>query len=91
LRGLLVKVRGGGALEVKVYLSPGILEAAGRARPHRDLAEVVLSLQLAPPRQRRSTRLAASTQTAAHQPVLTGQPAIRGDHRAQIRVALSYR
>ena len=33
LRGLSVKVRGGGALEVKLYHgSPGILEVAGRAR-----------------------------------------------------------
>ena len=33
LRGLSVKVRGGGALEVKVYRGgPGILEVAGRAR-----------------------------------------------------------
>jgi len=33
LRGLSVKVRGGGALEVKMYHgSPGILEVAGRAR-----------------------------------------------------------
>ena len=33
LGGLSVKVRGGGPLEVKVYLgSPGILEVAGRAR-----------------------------------------------------------
>src|SRR5512140_3396306 len=33
LRGLSVKVRGGGALEVKVYRgSPGVLEVAGRAR-----------------------------------------------------------
>jgi hypothetical protein len=33
LRGLSVKVRGGGALEVKVYRgSPGILEVTGRAR-----------------------------------------------------------
>ena len=33
LGGLSVKVRGGGALEVKVYRgSPGILEVAGRAR-----------------------------------------------------------
>ena len=32
LRGLSVKVRGGGALEVKVYRgSPGILQVAGRA------------------------------------------------------------
>jgi hypothetical protein len=35
LRGLSVKVRGGGALEVKAYHgSPGILEVAGRARGH---------------------------------------------------------
>jgi hypothetical protein len=33
LPGLSVKVRGGGALDVKVYRgSPGILEVAGRAR-----------------------------------------------------------
>ena len=33
LRGLSVKVRGGGALEVKAYRgSPGLLEVAGRAR-----------------------------------------------------------
>jgi hypothetical protein len=33
LRGLSVKVRGGGALEVKVYRgSPGVLDVAGRAR-----------------------------------------------------------
>ena len=33
LHGLSVKVRGGGALEVKVYRgSPGVLEVAGRAR-----------------------------------------------------------
>ena len=33
LRGLSVKVRGGGALEVKAYRgSPGILEVTGRAR-----------------------------------------------------------
>jgi hypothetical protein len=33
LRGLSVKIRGGGALEVKAYHgSPGVLEVAGRAR-----------------------------------------------------------
>jgi hypothetical protein len=37
LRGLSVKVRGGRALEVKVYRgSPGILEVAGRARGHME-------------------------------------------------------
>ena len=35
LPGLSVKIRGGGALEVKAYRgSPGILEVAGRARGH---------------------------------------------------------
>ena len=35
LPGLSVKIRGGGALEVKAYGgSPGILEVAGRARGH---------------------------------------------------------
>ena len=35
LPGLSVKVRGGQALEVKVYRgSPGLLEVAGRARGH---------------------------------------------------------
>jgi hypothetical protein len=37
MRGLSVKVRGGEALEVKVYRgSPGILEVAGRARGHME-------------------------------------------------------
>jgi hypothetical protein len=53
LPGLSVKVRGGGALEVKAYRgSPGILEVAGRPRPHGDLAQVVLSRQPAQPRCR---------------------------------------
>ena len=35
--GLSVKIRGGGALEVKVYRgSPGILDVAGRARGHME-------------------------------------------------------
>jgi len=37
LPGLSVKIRGGGALEVKAYRgSPGILEVAGRARGHME-------------------------------------------------------
>ena len=37
LPGLSVKIRGGGALEVKTYRgSPGILEVAGRARGHME-------------------------------------------------------
>jgi hypothetical protein len=45
LRGLSVRVRGSGALELKVYRgSPGILEVPGRARGRMGvLAEVVLS------------------------------------------------
>jgi hypothetical protein len=42
---------------------------------------VVLSLHPAPPGHRRATRLAPSTQTAAHQSVLTGQPNNHGDRR----------
>ena len=54
LPGLSVKVRGGGALEVKAYRgSPGLLEVSGpRPWTPRVLAEVVLSLQPAPPGQR---------------------------------------
>jgi len=53
LRGLSVKIRGGAALEVKVYRgSPGILDLPGRPRTHGVLAEVVLSVQPAPPGQR---------------------------------------
>ena len=76
LRGLSVKVRGGGALEVKVYRgSPGILEVAGpRPRPPGVLAEVVLSLQPAQP-DSGGPPAGAGTQEAAHQPVLTGQRA----------------
>jgi hypothetical protein len=37
LPGLSVKIRGGGALEIKAYRgSPGILEVAGRARGHME-------------------------------------------------------
>ena len=80
LRGLSVKVRGGGALEVKVYHgSPGILEVAGRARG-RLQAWQKWSFPFSPlrQRQRRPGRLAAGTQEAAHHPVLTGQRADRG-------------
>ena len=54
LPGLSVKIRGGGALEVKAYRgSPGILQVAGpRPRTHGGLAEVVLSLQPARPARR---------------------------------------
>jgi len=51
LPGLSVKVRGGGALEVKVYYgSPGILEVAGRARGHLQSWQK-WSFPSSPPRQ----------------------------------------
>jgi hypothetical protein len=51
LRGLSVKVRGGGALEVKMYRgSPGILEVAGRARGRLESWQK-WSFPFSPPRQ----------------------------------------
>ena len=51
LRGLSVKVRGGGALEVKVYRgSPGILEVAGHARGRLQSWQK-WSFPFSPPRQ----------------------------------------
>ena len=72
--GLSVKVRGGGALEVKAYRgSPGILEIPGRARGRLE------SWQKwsfpSQPRQRRPARLACGAQAAADQPVRAGQRA----------------
>ena len=80
LPGLSVKVRGGGALEVKAYRgSPGILAAAGRARGRMEFWQKwSISLYPARRRPRRAARLAAGTQEAADQPVLTGQRAGRG-------------
>jgi hypothetical protein len=50
LPGLSVKIRGGGALEVKVYRgSPGILEVAGRARGHLESWQK-WSFPVSPPR-----------------------------------------
>ena len=59
LRGLSVKVRGGGALEVKVYRgSPGILEVAGRARGRMESWQKwSFPVQPAQPGQRRPGRL----------------------------------
>ena len=68
LRGLSVKLRGGGALEVKAYRgSPGILEVAGRARGRLESWQK-WSFPFSPPRQdsgnpagwRRSARGGAS-------------------------------
>jgi hypothetical protein len=51
LRGLSVKIRGGGSLEVKVYCgSPGILEVAGRARGRLESWQK-WSFPFSPPRQ----------------------------------------
>ena len=75
LPGLSVKVRGGGALEVKAYRgSPGILEVPGRARGRMESWQK-WSFPCSPlrPRQRWPGRLAAGTQEAAHQLVPPGQ------------------
>jgi hypothetical protein len=89
LRGLSVKVRGGVALEVKVYRgSPGILEVAGRAR-RRMQAWQKWSFPFSPPRpdnaglagwtpvrkRRRISRFSgASGQVVARGPGLGGEP-----------------
>ena len=103
LRGLSVKVRGGGALEVKAYRgSAGLLELAWpRPRPPGVLAEVVVSLPPAAPRQGHSTWpaalrqghstwLGAGAQATADQPVHAGQQAghdvpRRAGRRAPVR------
>ena len=74
LRGLSVKVRGGGALEVKAYRgSPGILEVPGRARGRMESWQK-WSFPCNPLRPGSGPgRLAAGTQEAAHQPVPPGQ------------------
>ena len=80
LRGLSVKVRGGGALEVKAYRgSPGILEVAGRARGRME-AWQKWSFPVSPLRQDSGEpgRVEDRTQEAADQPVLAGQRAGRG-------------
>ena len=76
LPGLSVKVRGGGALEVKAYRgSPGILKVPGRARGRMESWQK-WSFPCSPLSQvsARPGRLAAGTQDAAHQPVPAVQP-----------------
>ena len=89
LRGLSVKVRGGGALEVKVYRgSPGILEVAGRARGRLESWQK-WSFPFSPPRpdapapagwtpvrkRRRISRFSlAGGQVVARAPGLGGEP-----------------
>ncbi len=88
-RGLSVKVRGGSALEVKVYRgSPGILEVAGRARGRLESWQK-WSFPFSPPcqdggaaagwtpvrKRRRISRFSpASGQVAAPAPGLGGEP-----------------
>jgi len=77
--GLSVKVRGGGALEVKVYR--GSRESSRwRAAPAAGWSpgRSGLSPRPAQPRQRRPGRLEAGNQEAAHQRVPTGQRADGG-------------
>jgi hypothetical protein len=89
LRGLAVKIRGGGALEVKAYRgSPGILEVAGRARgrmeswqkwsfPFRPLSgDSVGPPGWTPVRKRRRISLfsSASGPSLAHAPGMGQQP-----------------
>ena len=83
LPGLSVKVRGGGALEVKVYRgSPGMLEVAGRARgPMESWQKWSFPLAQSASTARDLARLAASPQEAADQPVLAGRRAVAASRR----------
>ena len=79
LRGLSVKVRGGGALEVKAYRgSPGILEVPGRARGRLE-AWQKWSFPFSPlrPGSGDPGRLDAGTQKAAEPPAGSRWPAGR--------------
>ena len=80
LPGLSVKVRGGGALEVKAYRgSPGILEVAGRARGRMESWQK-WSFPVSPlsPGSGDPPGWTAGPQEAADRPVLTGQRAGHG-------------
>src|SRR5580704_14157400 len=67
---------------------PGTPRGGGsRPRTPGVLAEVVLSLQHAPPGQPGAGRLAAGAQTAAHQPVLIGRRPDRGARSGSERPA----
>ena len=90
LRGLSVKVRGGGALEVKVYRgSPGILEVADRARGRveswqkwsfpvspfgQDRGDLLAGWRTVRKRRRISRFPLASGPVAARAPELGGEP-----------------
>jgi hypothetical protein len=58
-----------------------MLEVAGRARGRTESWQKSPSPSALSARQRRSARLDAGSQKAAHQPVLTGQQADRGARR----------
>jgi hypothetical protein len=94
-RGLSVKVRGGGALEVKVYRgSPGILEVAGRARGRLESWQK-WSFPVSPPRpdgagpagwtpvrkRRRITRF-----SLASEPVVAPAPGPGGEPRCEVEL-----
>ena len=95
LRGLSVKVRGGGALEVKVYHgSPGILEVSGRARG-RLQAWQKWSFPFSPPphdsagpagwrpvrKRRRITRF-----SPASGPILAPAPGLGGEPQCEVEL-----
>ena len=95
LRGLSVKVRGGAALEVKVYRgSPGILEVAGRARG-RMQAWQKWSFPVSPLRPessdpvgwrpvRKSRRI--SRFSLSGEPVVAGAPGLGGEPRCEVEL-----
>ena len=79
LRGLSVKVRGGGALEVKAYRgSPGILEVTGAPAGAWSPGRSGPFPSARPARTAAARPVGAGTQEAADQPVPTGQRADRG-------------
>ena len=77
LRGLSVKVRGGGALEVKAYRgSPGILEVAGRAGGRLESWQK-WSFPFSPPRPDRAGRPAGGRSARGGASAGSGWPAGR--------------
>ena len=95
LRGLSVKLRGGGALEVKAYRgSPGILEVTGRARG-RVQAWQKWSFPVSPFRQdsgglagwrpvRKSRRITRVSRASG--PVVAGAPGLGGEPRCAVEL-----
>ena len=95
LRGLSVKLRGGGALEVKAYRgSPGILEVAGRARGRLESWQK-WSFPFSPPRQdsgdpvgwrtvRKRRRI--SRFSGASGPIVAPVPGLGGEPRCEVEL-----